>query len=62
MLLADSEGENAYFSALQNMERGKLEERPLAFQLYTPIFHFCHIKDEPWENLLEKTGHKNVFL
>lgn len=33
------------------MERGELEERPVAFQLYLSIFHFAQIKGKPWEKL-----------
>lgn len=38
------------FSVLQNIERGKSEERPVAFHLYLSIFHFAQIKEKPWEN------------
>lgn len=36
---------------LQNLERGELEERPGAFQLYLSMFHLGQIKEKPWETL-----------
>lgn len=37
---------------LQNMERGKSEERPALFHSYLSIFLYGHIKGKPWETSL----------
>lgn len=37
---------------LQNMERGKSEERPVLFHSYLSIFLYGHIKEKPWETRL----------
>lgn len=54
--------EGTHISVLQNMERGKSEERPEAFHLYLSIFHFGQIKGKPWEKKKKKLGRQLVLV